>query len=246
MWRFLSSEESSPQSNKKKLCRSENVDSLDENNYIMSTLIGVIEPYGREDSIRDWLELFDNFCALNKVGTDKQMQYLLAYCGKFLYPKIKTICNPQKPLDCKYSETKDQLIAMLTPEKNVGLAWGQFQGRGQNEGETVQEFALAIKELAEPCDFGESLDMMLRMQFVNHLSNGKVRAKIRGKMPSSFEKAVTEASLIEQACNEQQAERISSVEARFAGRLGEKSGGKMRSWPKVSQKKMADTLGTRL
>lgn len=151
---------------------------------------GHLEFFCAEDNVNDYLDLFDSFVAINNVKEEDQMKWLLGYCGKILFPKIKTICAPKEPKDSKYSEIRSKLVALLTPKKNTAVCRAQFYARIQKAGESAQEFALQLKELASGCDFDTHLDFAMRDRFIYNLADANAKTKVMEQEFSSFDDAV--------------------------------------------------------
>lgn len=179
-----------------------------------SQIIGNIEPYKLEDKVDEWIELLENFLSVNKITEDKEkMSWLILYGGKHIYAKIKVICAPDLPAEAKYAETKKKLISLLTPKHDVAVCRQNFYTRVQLQGETVQEYAMMLKELAGLCDFGSNLDPILRDRFIYNLSNEKVRIKTIEALKTTFQEAVSEARIHETSQISRQSGFVSRFQA---------------------------------
>ena len=79
----------------------------------------------------------------------------------------------------------------------------RFHKRTQHEGESVQDFVAALKQLSIHCGYeGETLNENLRDRFIVGLSNNGIQKKLISKDELSFKRAVEIAISFEQASNE--------------------------------------------
>lgn len=141
---------------------------------VSQKLIGKIDPLEDHDSVSDWIDLFESFLSVNQIITDSdRMQYLVLYGGKIIFSKLKIICAPKKPLEASYKDVKNKLVNLLTEKVDSGVAKQKFYNRTQFEGESCQEFAMALKSLSANCEFSTHLDHTLRDHFVFNLRDKK-------------------------------------------------------------------------
>lgn len=156
--------------------------------------------FGEEDNIENYLERFELVCELNGVKDEVQMTKSLAiFGGKFLYDKLKVIVAPDVPSKVKYTIVKPKLLSALKQASLSNVEKAKFYSRVQNRGESVSEFAFQLKRLASGCNFGNSLDIILRDRFVFNLENEYVKRHTIRSEKVSFDEAVAEALLHESA-----------------------------------------------
>lgn len=167
-------------------------------------LFGKINEYSVEEPIKSWFARFDNFLKFNDVKDEKKMMWLVGYGGGVIFEKLNILCAPKIPEECDYDQKKQELIAIIQPKVDHGVARKNFFCRVQNNGESISDFAMALKEIANDCNFGTSyLEPALRDRFIFNLSNEKIKCElIKLKMDSKFEEAVSEAQLRERNTTE--------------------------------------------
>lgn len=125
---------------------------------VASSLVGTIEKYNDGHDFSNWLERFEIFCSINRISNEKlKTQYLIVFGGQFLYDKIKIICSPKAASDVDFSEVSPQLQAMLKKVTSESVERQKFYSRVQQSGETVAEYAFALKQLSSNCNFGNFL-----------------------------------------------------------------------------------------
>lgn len=186
----------------------------------MSSLTKIVDQYSENENIESYLERFEVVCDIEEVKDEIEMSKHLTVCGgQLLYEKMKIVTHPQIPMKVKYSELKPKLISTLKQAKLVNVEKTHFYSRVQKNGETVSEFAFALKKIAANCDFGSFLDMSLRDRFVFNLSNDYVSRHTIKSNKKTFDEAVAEALLHETAINNSH----SSVSVDQISKFGNKS-----------------------
>lgn len=161
---------------------------------------GNIEHYTEAHDFSEYMERFEVFLLLNNI-TDEivKTRWLCGHSGSVLYNKIKSVTAPTSPLELNYAEVKTKLEAILKPQSNEVLERAKFNSRVQNTGESASEYALALKHMAEHCNFGTLLDSLLRDRFIIGLRNTAARCKLLSSTKVSFNDIVAEAQAFEVA-----------------------------------------------
>ena len=118
----------------------------------------------------DWeiyVERVKLFFTANGVKSDLKTAVFLTIMGHQAYKKMRTLCSPDAP------DTKsfDELCKIMTnqggkPKPTEIAARFAFNNRKQQPQESVSEYHLALKELAEDCNFVGDLETRLRDQLV--------------------------------------------------------------------------------
>ncbi|XP_037576521.2 uncharacterized protein K02A2.6-like [Dermacentor silvarum] len=90
-------------------------------------------------------------------------------------------CAPAKVNELSYTEVVALLQQYFSPEPNEIAQSYKFFTRNQSPGEPVKEFLLAIRQIANTCNFGDSLDRMLRDRIVCGLQSSSVRRQLLAK-----------------------------------------------------------------
>ena len=67
---------------------------------------------------------------------------------------------------------------LLTPQPSSTVQRFKFNSRSQQDTETVSLFVAELKKLSEHCEFGDSLDNMLRDRLVCGLRDVKVQRRL--------------------------------------------------------------------
>ena len=84
-----------------------------------------------------------------------------------------------------------------TPKPSVIVQRFQFHSRTQKPGETVATFVAELRQLSEFCEFGASLEDMLRDLFVCGIASGSIQRRLLAE--PELQKAQNLAQAIESA-----------------------------------------------
>lgn len=137
-----------------------------------TAIVGNMPAYLDGEDIERYLKAFEVFLTVNNVTDEKlRTQWLMVYGGKVLNNMIETVLAPLEPEKVEFKTAKPKLINYMKKNVDVGTAKQLFYQRVQKQGESICEFALALKELSSTCDFGTHLDVILRDRFIYNLSD---------------------------------------------------------------------------
>ena len=75
----------------------------------------------------------------------------------------------------KFSDIKPLLERILKPQSLEVLERAKFNSRVQKPGEDASSYALALREMAQSCNFSETLYEQLRDKFIVGLYNEEMR-----------------------------------------------------------------------
>lgn len=165
-------------------------DSSDSDTSTMSP-IGFIEPYTDGMSIDEYLERFEAYLMLQKVADDKEKTVvLIGVSAALLYNKLKSVCAPSEPNGKRYSEIKPLLVNALKPKILEVVERAKFYSRNQSNGENATVYSLALRQLAQTCNFGDHLDSNLRDRFIMGLCNEEMKRLVIQANPATFEVAI--------------------------------------------------------
>ena len=114
-----------------------------------------------------YCERVDLYLAANNINNgDQRRAVLLSVCGPATYQLIRSLVAPGKPTDKTFNKLVQLVTEHLTPQSSVVMKRFSFNARAQKENETVADFIAELRLLAQHCEFGTSLEDMLRDQLV--------------------------------------------------------------------------------
>ena len=134
----------------------------------------------------------------NDIKDDgKKRAVLLSVCGTASYQLIRSLVAPSKPTDKSVDEIMKLVKDYLTPQPSSIVQRFKFNSRSQQDTETVAQFVAELKKLSEYCEFGDSLDNMLRDRLVCGLRDVKVQRRLLAEGKLTFAKAFELAQVAE-------------------------------------------------
>ena len=115
------------------------------------------------------------FEAQDITDATKRRAVLVASLPDSAIRVIQGRCYPTEINALNYDDAVKHLEEYYAPEVNEIAASYTFFTRSQQEGQSVQEFIAEIRRLAEKCNFGSSLERMLRDRIVCGVLDEDVR-----------------------------------------------------------------------
>ena len=115
---------------------------------------------------------------------------MLSICGSKTYRLIPDLLQPKKPGDADLKEILEKLESRFSPKPSVIVERFKFHSRNRLEGENVAEFVAGLKRVSEHCQFGTTLEDMLRDRLVCGISNDRIQRRLLAKRELAFEKEV--------------------------------------------------------
>ena len=154
----------------------------DEGESSMATLLGAVGPFNPDTD--DWVvysERLEQFFKANGISDpEKQRAVLLSTCGNETYLLIRSLAAPDKPTDKSISEIVKLARDHFCPSRSVIVQRYNFNCHTQKEGETVSQFCAELRRLSEYCEFGNTLNDMLRDRLVCGIKDIKLQLAERG------------------------------------------------------------------
>ncbi|KAK3733980.1 hypothetical protein QZH41_001130 [Actinostola sp. cb2023] len=192
---------------------------------------GKIEQFsGQEEDFEQYterLELYFEANDLNKIPlkTDqsnksevearekKRKAILLSVIGPSAYKILRNLTSPEKANEKPYEEIITLLRNHFAPKPSQTVQRFKFHSRVRSQGEKISDFIADLRKLAEGCDFGESLNDMLRDRLVCGIADDKIQNRLLIEQDLTFlkayniaicqETAARDASILHNAINNQ-------------------------------------------
>ena len=129
----------------------------------------------------------------------KKHSVLLADIGPSTYTLLSSLVSPEKPRDKSF----DDLIALLknhfNPEPSEIVERYKYHTRMREPKETVNDFVAELCALARHCNFGDSLNDLLRDRLVCGINDDAIQHRLLLEKKLTFEKALEFATSMEAA-----------------------------------------------
>ena len=124
---------------------------------------------------------------------------LLSSCGAPTYQLIRNLVAPGKLTDKSFTEIVALVRDHHQPRPSTIVQRFNFHTRTQKPGEKISEFVAQLRKLSEHCEFGETLEDMLRDRLVCGCRDHRLQCKLLAESDLNFEKAFKIAKAAETA-----------------------------------------------
>lgn len=142
-------------------------------------LIGRIEKFETGQNIEEYFEYLEDFFILNNVQDERfKINLLLKNIGTEMRQEITRFCMPRKPKDYTFEKIVSICKSINKGEPNILKLRNNFFKRNQRSDETLENFAIELKALANKCKFGNFRDEILRDKFISGIQSESVGEKL--------------------------------------------------------------------
>ncbi|XP_075530088.1 uncharacterized protein LOC142563419 [Dermacentor variabilis] len=156
------------------------------------------------------------FEALSIVDPTKKRALLIASLTDSAVRVVQGRCQPKKVNELSYEEVVGYLEDYYAPEVNEIAASYAFFMRSQQDGEAAQDFIADIRRLAEKCNFGTSLERMLRDRIACGVLDEDVRRHLLTRRKLTLEEAADFAVSAQRAVENARSMSSAHSEVHFA------------------------------
>ena len=161
----------------------------------MATLFGHINEFNPEKE--DWIqyaERLEHFFAANSIDEpNKKKAMLLTVIGPTAYRLMRSLVAPQKLDEKTFKELVDAMKDHYCPKPSEIVQRFKFNTRARQPGESVSTYVSQLRSLAEYCNYGASLNNMLRDRLVCGINDMQIQRRLLSKKDLTFETALEEA-----------------------------------------------------
>ena len=170
----------------------------------MAALLGKIDQFdlGQEEWPQ-YVERLGQFLEANEITgeakADKRRATFLSVIGPTPYKLLRSLLAPAKPSE----KTFEVLVATLTqhysPPPSEVMQRFRFNSRSRKPGESVAACVAELCRLAEFCNYGTTLDKMLRDRIVWGIEDENIQRKLLQEADLTLKRALTIAQSAETA-----------------------------------------------
>lgn len=162
---------------------------------------GKLEEFRPESEVWiQYIERLEHYFAANEI-TDgaKKKAILLSVCGSKTYKLMSNLLAPTKPGEKTFDELKELIQKHHDPTPSEIVQRFKFNSRFRNTGETVATFVSELRRLSEHCNFGTTLETMLRDRVVCGINNDHIQRRLLSESKLTYKKALEMAMALETA-----------------------------------------------
>lgn len=144
----------------------------------------------KEQTWEEYCEILEQFFEANGIDDrEKQRAILISVVGPATYKLIRNLVSPDKPS----SKTYDQLVTLMknhfNPKPSEIVQRYKFDSRSRQPSESVGAYAAELRRLAHDCNFGTTLEQMLRDRLVCGVNDDRIQRRLLSETDLTFEKA---------------------------------------------------------
>lgn len=166
----------------------------------MNGVVGNMEIFNfDEDNFSEYLERFQYIFTVNGIVDEKMKTALvMSMAGKEFHSKVTSLIMPKKPADYKYEELMEELKKHFSPKTNIRYERYKFMSRQFGDHETLTDFIVDLKFLADSCGYGDFLDSALSDKLIWSLRDSGMQRKLLDEpISKSFSEICTIALTME-------------------------------------------------
>ena len=167
----------------------------------MSGTLGRVEDFdGNKDDWQQYVECLEHFFVANGIdGAEKKRAVFLSVIGPSTYKTLRNLLYPDKPGDKSYASLVDTLSKHFKPAPSEIVERFRFNSRTRRPGESIATFVAELRALAEFCNFGDTLEVMLRDRIVCGINDDAIQRRLLSDPKLDYAKAVETALNMETA-----------------------------------------------
>ena len=155
------------------------------------------------ESLESWVsyvERLGHYFVANDVKEDeKKRAILLSSCGINTYTIIRNLFAPDLPASKSFEEIVAAAGKHFNPKPSSIVQRFRFNSRVRKDGESVAEFISQLRKLSEHCEFGDTLDNMLRDRIVCGINDVRIQRRLLAEPGLNLAKALELALALETA-----------------------------------------------
>ena len=154
------------------------------------------------------LELY--FLANDITDPVKKRAILLNAAGPTTYRLVKTLVVPGKPTDLSFDEIVEKVKLHFNPKPSPIIKRYEFNTRKQKPTETVSEYVAALRRIAEHCEYGSTLNDMLRDRLVCGIADNRVQDRFLHEVKPHLQRSPRDGPRSRDSC-----ERLPEIACRW-------------------------------
>ena len=139
----------------------------------------------------EYVERLELYFLANEINdATKKRAILLNAADPTTYRLVKTLAIPGKPTDLPFAEIVKKVKNHFNPKPSPIIKRFEFNTRKQKANETVSEYVAALRQIAEYCEYGATLDAMLRDRLVCGIADKRVQDGYLREAKLSYKEAL--------------------------------------------------------
>ena len=151
--------------------------------------LGEFDPESGEDWIQ-YVEHMEYYFLANEItSSDKQRAVLISAMGAKSYKLLRNLITPKAPSDKSFKELVEAMTKHFCPPPSEIVQRFKFNTRVRKPGESVATYVAELQALSQYCNFGDTLELMLRDRIVCGINDVQTQKRLLVEKDLSFAKA---------------------------------------------------------
>ena len=144
-----------------------------------------------EEDWPQYVERLEHFLCANGIETEERRRAVfLATIGPKVYKLLCSLLSPVKPVEKSLAQLVAVLNSHYSPKPSVIVERYRFHSRFRKSGESVVTFVSELRSLAKNCNFGPSLDDMLRDRLVCGINDDNIQRRLLSEAELTLDSAL--------------------------------------------------------
>ena len=147
-----------------------------------------------------YVERMEHFLSANGIDSNERKRAVfLSVIGPRIYKLLCSLVAPAKPGEKTFAELVAALTQHLAPKPSEIVQRYKFHTRFRRQGESVAVFVAELRALAQTCNFGDTLEVMLRDRLVCGMDEDFIQRRLLAEPNLTYKKALELALGLETA-----------------------------------------------
>ena len=167
----------------------------------MAATFGKVEEFDSgKEAWQQYVERLGHFFAANGITeAEKKRAVFLSVIGPAAYKLLRNLVSPEKPGEKAYADLVEVLSKHFKPTPSEIVERCKFHSRFRKSGESVATFVSELRCLSEYCNFGDSLEDMIRDRLVCGINDESIQKRLLAEPKLTYAKAVELSQSMETA-----------------------------------------------
>lgn len=163
--------------------------------------IGTLSAFdAKSQTWEEYFEILEQFFEANGIDDgDRQRAILISVVGAPTYSLLRNLISPEKPKDKTYEQVVLILKNHFNPQPSEIVQRYKFDSRTRKLEESVTEYVAELRRLAQNCNYGATLEEMLRDRIVCSINDDRIQRRLLAETNLTFDNALKIALSVEAA-----------------------------------------------
>ena len=127
------------------------------------------------------------FDALDITDPAKKHSILLAVGGQEAFQVIRSLVDERELATKSYAEIVELVKSYFNPKRSIIVQRFNFKSRMRADDETIATYVAALRQIAESCDFKDTLSEMLRDRLVCGVNHASIQRQLLAEKDLTYE-----------------------------------------------------------